>query len=234
LAVPHPGDNDDCRGAVVAFFPFSFRFRRDEPVDVSPVLLPVSAEPAPARSLILPVDRELFLAQLKQAVASTELLMKDVPDEQWDYAAVFRRSSNPDHPPAFMPEGGVVHLDPDVFYEPHDIGLALAAVVKGRKGVLPASWEDILLKGKIVAHEICATLADGAGEAVTNGYTDVYDLPPVDTWIYLAYPERKVNPVLYCWVPDPFVQTMQDAIDVSAAELFEWADIAQLLPDYYS
>lgn len=158
--------------------------------------------------------------------------MKDVPDDQWDYAAVFRRSSNFDHPPAFMEEGGFVNLDLDVFYEPHDIGLALATVAKGRKDVRPASWQDILLKGKIVAHEICASLIDGGCEAVSNGYVDIYDLPPIDTWIYLTYPGEMVNPILYCWVPNPFVPTMQHAIDVSITDLFEWAAVAELLPDY--
>ncbi|NLR67508.1 hypothetical protein HGH92_24600 [Chitinophaga varians] len=146
------------------FFPF--RFRRDTSIDIPPAPLPAFTEPV--RSLIQPVDQYLFLAQLKLVVTSTELLMKDVPDDQWDYAAVFRRSSNFDHPPAFMAEGGFVNLDLDVFYEPHDIGLALAVVAKGRKDVRPASWQDILLKGKIVAHEICASLIDGGCEAVSN------------------------------------------------------------------
>ncbi|NML40124.1 hypothetical protein HHL17_23195 [Chitinophaga sp. G-6-1-13] len=206
-------------------------FKRVTPADdIPPAPMPVYT---PTRSLIQPVDQELFLAQLKQVVTAIELLMKDTPDGRWDYRAMFRRSSNIDNPPAFLPERGVIYWELDIFHEPEEIRLALAAVVKGRTGVSPASWEDILQKGKIVAHEIDKTLIDGGCEVVSNGYVDVYDLPPIDTWIYLTSPEGKVDPILYCWVPNQFVKTMQDVIDVSIADLFEWTDVVQLLPNHH-
>lgn len=108
----------------------------------------------------------------------------------------------------------------------------LSETVAWTAQVSPATWQEMKTMGRIVAHETQTTVADGGSEAGSEGYVDVYDLPPVDTWIYLSGGTGGSNPILYCWVPNPFVDAMQGAIDVSCMANYEWADIDQLLSDY--
>jgi hypothetical protein len=62
---------------------------------------------------------------------------------------------------------------------------------------------------------------DGASEWESEGFFDLYDLPPIDTWVYIA-PNREGRKDLYAWVPDKFTQLAQNAIDVNCMDMIRW------------
>ncbi|NML40125.1 hypothetical protein HHL17_23200 [Chitinophaga sp. G-6-1-13] len=178
------------------------------------------------------IQQDVFLLRLQQVVTWTELLMKDVSRDGWGNRTIFRKT-NPfiDGVRAFqLQEEGVI-WSRDIWDEDFILRV-LVEVLPARESVQPASWEDIIQKGRIVAHETCTTVVDGASEEQSGWYVDLYDLPPVDTWIYLTPQTRTAYPTLYCWVPTIFEEAMQTAMDVHVLDSYEWVDIAELLPDY--
>ncbi|MBC9909308.1 hypothetical protein [Chitinophaga varians] len=143
--------------------------------------------------------------------------MKEYPDGEWDNQMVFRKTK-------------LINLEASYLSE--EFPRLLFAALTARKDISPVTWEEMKQKGKIAAHEIYVTVVDGAAEVASNGYVDINDLPPVDTWIYQAYRIGKGYPVLYCWVPNAFVADVQAAMDVHVLDNYEWIDVEQLLPDY--
>ena len=89
--------------------------------------------------------------------------------------------------------------------------------------------------GKILAVEFEETVLDGASEAQPNGFIDVYDLPPIDTWFYLQNVSEKR--ILYPWVPDNFTELVQNGIEVNCLDLLYrvddlYDDLSKLLRNY--
>lgn len=213
---------------IVVLWRHFFFSRSNAPVVVSP-------RPAASQSgcsLIQPVDQPLFLKRLQEVFSWTDQLMADNASGEWNNRTIFRKTiPEIGGVPAFQLEADGVSWNMDIC-EADNVLCVLVAALNQRSGSSAVSWQEMRAKGKIVAHEINATVTDGASEANSQGYVDVYDLPPVDTWIYLTAGISGSNPVLYCWVPAPFVAAMQGAIDVSCIGNYEWADIDLLLPDY--
>lgn len=210
------------------FFPS--RVKAEAPV-VLPEPLPVSERISP---MVRPVCQHRFLKRLQEVVGWTGQLMDNRVSGEWDNRTVFRKT-NPviDGVPVFQLNEEGVAWNVDIC-EADVVLRVLFNALEPRSGVSPATWEEMKMKGQIVAHEINTTVTDGASEAQSQGYVDVYDLPPVDTWIYLTAGARGTNPVLYCWVPTPFIAAMQGAMDVSCTDNYEWVAIDLLLPDYKS
>lgn len=74
-----------------------------------------------------------------------------------------------------------------------------------------------------------AELADGAAEAETDGFFDVNDTPPWDTWVALfsdlgAVHESAVANYLVSWVPPRLVEVVQRGIDVSMVGCIAWVE----------
>jgi hypothetical protein len=65
-------------------------------------------------------------------------------------------------------------------------------------------------------------LAHGLEESETNGYVDIDNIPPWDTWVAYIY-EEKVN-YLLSWVPAEFAQLVSDGIKVSPEACILWLD----------
>lgn len=202
-----------------------------EPQEPFSVPEPLSV-PEPPRSLVRPVYQQQFFKRLSEIVAWTALLMKEETSGQWNNRTLFRKT-NPliDGVPAFRLEEGGVTWNVDICNADKVLSVLFNALLS-RPQVSPATWQEMKTMGKIIAHEIQTTVADGGSEAASDGYVDVYDLPPVDTWIWLSGGPDGSNPILYCWVPNPFVAAMQGAMDVSCMANYEWTDIGQLLSDY--
>src|SRR5689334_20081821 len=57
------------------------------------------------------------------------------------------------------------------------------------------STKDINSLGKILRFQIEITTVDGAPVAGSEGFVDLYDIPPIDTWFYIT------KWYLYCWIP---------------------------------
>jgi hypothetical protein len=77
------------------------------------------------------------------------------------------------------------------------------------------------IKGKILIADFDETVVDGASEACSEGFIDVYDLPPIDTWFYLnrnASGWRRI----YAWIPAQFTHLVDEAIAVNCVEILNW------------
>lgn len=75
-------------------------------------------------------------------------------------------------------------------------------------------------EGRIMTAQIEDTIFDGCSEANSDGFIDVYDCPPIDTWFYFA--EDETGKILYAWVPQPFVALTDIAVAVNAMDCLEW------------
>ncbi|MBC9935048.1 hypothetical protein [Chitinophaga qingshengii] len=180
------------------------------------------------------IQQEQFLDRLLKVVAWTELLMKEHSGVEFNYHSIFRKT-NPviDGAPAYHLTDDSLHWSIDLYQEYH-ISNLLEIAIKAREGVTPAILKEITQKGKILAYQTCVTIVDGASEAESDGYVDVYDLPPIDTWFFLAAAPKNQYGILYCWVPNAFVDAIDQAQAVNAIEPYEWATIENLLPGQIS
>lgn len=79
---------------------------------------------------------------------------------------------------------------------------------------IPASH----LRGKVLLYVPCENVADGASKYASNGFFDVYDCPPWDTWLH--YSDRT----LMSWVPEILLPLAQAGIDANPLECIKWAD----------
>lgn len=62
---------------------------------------------------------------------------------------------------------------------------------------------------------------DGASEAESEGFFDVYDVAPRDTWVALHRDELACD-VLVCWIPPVLHEAAQGGIDVSCVDCVGW------------
>jgi hypothetical protein len=81
---------------------------------------------------------------------------------------------------------------------------------------------DVIFEGRIVCCDVGHTVTDGASETVSNGFIDVYDMPPIDTWFYVA--DSPAGSTLYSWIPRPFVSLVNDAIAANPLDILHWAE----------
>ncbi|WP_430899745.1 MULTISPECIES: hypothetical protein [unclassified Paraflavitalea] len=76
-------------------------------------------------------------------------------------------------------------------------------------------------QGEILVAEIDNTICDGASMVESEGFIDVYDCPPIDTWFYLSH-NASGGQLLYAWVPKPFVYYVHGAIKVNCVDCLYW------------
>jgi hypothetical protein len=74
------------------------------------------------------------------------------------------------------------------------------------------------LRGKLLLYIPCENVSDGASRYASNGFFDLYDCPPWDTW--LQYSDRT----LISWVPEILFPLAQAGIDANPVECIKWAD----------
>lgn len=166
------------------------------------------------KHILLEGELEIFIQQLEQVVAWTELLMKDYDG---DSRNVFRKIS---------PVMNGVEVFKDINFFPlhatnEDMRTLLATAMAVRQ-VAPAS--PTTLHGQILTLETNVSLICGSAEVESNGYIDVFDLPPIDTWFYLSSSSGHGNLILYCWVPDQFMELARKAQRVEMTDNFGWLE----------
>jgi hypothetical protein len=73
-------------------------------------------------------------------------------------------------------------------------------------------------------------LADGAAEAESEGFFDVHNAPPWDTWVAMVEDEAsgQPRPYLLSWVPPAFLELAQAGISVNPEECIRWLDDADV------
>ena len=86
--------------------------------------------------------------------------------------------------------------------------------------------------GRLLVWERDLTIDDGLGESVTNGYLDVSDMPPWDTWVtYVSADDDAGAQVGYLvsWVPPVFLASVGEAVLGNAYDALFWLDDTTLL-----
>jgi hypothetical protein len=81
-----------------------------------------------------------------------------------------------------------------------------------------------LVGGQVLVYFPDDDLADGAAEAESEGFFDVHNAPPWDTWLAMVEDANRSekNPYLIAWVPDELIHFAQRGIDVNPEECILW------------
>ena len=79
--------------------------------------------------------------------------------------------------------------------------------------------------GRLLAYFPDEELSDGAAEAETNGFFDINNAPPWDTWVALFREPRRDRSTADClvsWVPETFTQSVDRGISVNPEQCIQW------------
>jgi hypothetical protein len=71
--------------------------------------------------------------------------------------------------------------------------------------------------GRLLLYVPSENVSDGASRYASNGFFDLYDCPPWDTWLQYS------QGTLISWVPEVLVPLAQIGIDANAVESIRWA-----------
>jgi hypothetical protein len=91
-------------------------------------------------------------------------------------------------------------------------------------GTRPAVQREGLLDlhgGRLAVYFPAEQLDDGAAEFETDGFFDVQDTPPWDTWVGL-YHDRVRGAYLISWVPEPLVVLAARGISANPIQCIAW------------
>jgi hypothetical protein len=94
-----------------------------------------------------------------------------------------------------------------------------------RTGQPPRAPLESLEGGRLLVYVPDLDLRDGAAEAETDGFFDVYNAPPWDTWV--AFVEDDIGfeyPYLVSWVPPSLIEIVARGIQVNPEECIRWLD----------
>lgn len=88
-------------------------------------------------------------------------------------------------------------------------------------------------EGRLLVHYPGLNLVDGAAEVASEGFFDMWNLPPWDTWIAFGTQpttecDRSETDFLICWVPPQLVELANLGIEVNPEQCIRWLDKAQL------
>ena len=71
-------------------------------------------------------------------------------------------------------------------------------------------------------------LSDGAAEAASEGFFDVFNAPAYDTWVSFFIeenrPQRSSRRYLLCYVPPRSIEAATTGIEVNPEECIVWLD----------
>jgi hypothetical protein len=88
-------------------------------------------------------------------------------------------------------------------------------------------------EGRLLVHYPGLNLVDGAAEVASEGFFDMWNLPPWDTWVAFGTQptterDRSEADFLICWVPPQLVELANLGIEVNPEQCIAWLDKAQL------
>jgi hypothetical protein len=95
----------------------------------------------------------------------------------------------------------------------------------------PAVGRSDLLQGRLLVYFPDLDLSDGAAEAESRGFLDVYNSPPWATWIAHRSDDREdttTDSYLISWVPPCFVDGVSAGIRVNPEECILWLEDADV------
>lgn len=99
-----------------------------------------------------------------------------------------------------------------------------AELLKERKATL---LHDFGKAGQLLVFYPALSLFDGAAELSSDGYFNVNNEPPWDTWVYFGETPESLEPedyrfFLLSWVPDSYLSIAQRGIDANPEGCIEW------------
>jgi hypothetical protein len=100
--------------------------------------------------------------------------------------------------------------------------------------------------GRLILFEPDATMSDGVAQDVSQGYFDVHNVPPFDTWVWYVDEQFDVGEVhaqsiatsqtpwqpseyLIVWVPSRFLELANAGIEVIPEQCVDWFNKHDLL-----
>lgn len=97
----------------------------------------------------------------------------------------------------------------------------------GGEAMQAATIPDALGGGRLLIYFPNSNLFCGAAEDQTDGFFDVDNIPPWDTWVsYWEEDQQNVdnfdNEYLIAWVPPAFVELANEGINVNPEECIKW------------
>lgn len=81
---------------------------------------------------------------------------------------------------------------------------------------------ELLSDGEMLITSIDEVIWDGISEMESNGFIDINDCTPIDTWFYMVYNDKRR--ILFSWIPRQFVKLVDDGINVNLLATFKWYD----------
>ncbi|HXS02493.1 MAG TPA: hypothetical protein VN724_18115 [Pyrinomonadaceae bacterium] len=129
----------------------------------------------------------------------------------------------------------------DGLYPAHHGFLLVETVCRRRAELLNEQNAQLVYEpakgGRLLVFYPDLTLFDGAAELSSDGYFNSNNDPPWDTWVYFgkdlpsSEPEDHCRHFLLSWVPNSYLSTVQDGIDVNPEGCIEWlSDAAGRVP----
>ena len=114
-----------------------------------------------------------------------------------------------------------------------DSGFVSAVVDWRRKQVGTVTADSALHGGRLLAYFPDANLCDGAAEVLSQGFFDVDNCPPWETWIALLNDGadddgRGYGRYLVAWVPPQLLALATAGIDANPEECVVWLDSTRL------
>ena len=80
--------------------------------------------------------------------------------------------------------------------------------------------QQSIFSGRILASEYDQTVTEGGAESESNGIIDIYDIPPIDTWVYILQTRR--TKILFSCIPERFVALVDEGIKISILDILYW------------
>ena len=144
----------------------------------------------------------------------------------------------------FLPQTHFVNIPEDKQAQVIDAVVTKRSFSIKDRGVSLIPVEELVSYGRIMFFDVNSTLWEGVSQAESMYYVDIYDTPPVDTWI--AYGSQLVDLKMFkeydpylkqsivAWVPKAQYFYAHQAMLVSSTDVFAWPNPDHLTDTYTS
>lgn len=117
-----------------------------------------------------------------------------------------------------------VELNNDL-YTHKDYKTTLEIGLKLRKDTIQVQFDNLREIGRILCFQTGQSTHDYAPVIVSYGFVDTFDIPPIDTWMFLKEEfDTMDTSTLFCWIPNSAEKLMQETIDCEILDSYFWLD----------
>lgn len=84
-------------------------------------------------------------------------------------------------------------------------------------------------KGRVLICDCDCSMCDGLARDCSEGFIDVEDLPPLDTWFFYqsvkdSNTDRVIASVIYAWIPEVFIPLAEEGIHCNTSRSLQWIE----------